>query len=75
MARFPGMSEWARAFDQWRDSSSSHRAESSTTEIFYAGWASAIESNEVKGEFYPCKPDIFAATYEPTPAEGGGAKG
>lgn len=23
----------------------------------------------VKGEFYPCKPDIFAATYEPV--EGG----
>lgn len=23
----------------------------------------------VKGEFYPCKPDIFAATYEP--ADGG----
>jgi len=24
----------------------------------------------VKGEFYPCKPDIFAATYEPVePAE------
>jgi hypothetical protein len=22
----------------------------------------------VQGEFYPCKPDIFAATYEPTPA-------
>lgn len=21
----------------------------------------------VKGEFYPCKPDIFDATYEPTP--------
>lgn len=21
----------------------------------------------VKGETYPCKPDIFAATYEPTP--------
>lgn len=20
----------------------------------------------VKGEFYPCKPDVFAATYEPT---------
>lgn len=20
----------------------------------------------VKGEYYPCKPDIFAATYEPT---------
>ena len=26
----------------------------------------------VKGEFYPCKPDIFAATYEPAAlAEGG----
>lgn len=23
----------------------------------------------VKGEFYPCKPDIFAATYEPTGTE------
>ncbi len=22
----------------------------------------------VKGEFYPCKPDIFAATYEPAAA-------
>lgn len=22
----------------------------------------------VKGEFYPCKPDIFAATYEPVEA-------
>ena len=22
----------------------------------------------VAGEFYPCKPDIFAATYEPAPA-------
>jgi hypothetical protein len=25
----------------------------------------------VQGEFYPCKPDIFEATYEP--ADGGGA--
>lgn len=23
----------------------------------------------VKGEFYPCKPDIFAATYEPVEEE------
>lgn len=23
----------------------------------------------VQGEFYPCKPDIFAATYEPEPTE------
>jgi DMSO/TMAO reductase YedYZ molybdopterin-dependent catalytic subunit len=26
----------------------------------------------VKGEAYACKPDIFAATYEPAPAEGEG---
>ena len=25
----------------------------------------------VKGEFYPCKPDIFEATYEPVEAENG----
>jgi hypothetical protein len=25
----------------------------------------------VKGEFYPCKPDIFAATYEPLDSIGG----
>lgn len=25
----------------------------------------------VKGEKYPCKPDIFAATYEPVKQEGG----
>lgn len=24
----------------------------------------------VKGEFYPCKPDIFAATYDPEPIDG-----
>ena len=24
----------------------------------------------VKGEFYPCKPDIFEMTYEPWPAAG-----
>jgi hypothetical protein len=31
----------------------------------------------VKGEFYPCKPDIFAATYEPLTAhpEAGTPKG
>ena len=23
----------------------------------------------VQGEFYPCKPDIFAATYDPEPAQ------
>jgi len=29
----------------------------------------------VKGEFYPCKPDIFAATYEPVEeAQRGGQK-
>jgi len=26
----------------------------------------------VAGEFYPCKPEIFAETYEPVPEEAGG---
>ena len=29
----------------------------------------------VQGEFYPCKPDIFEATYDPVPAPEGGANG
>ncbi len=40
------------------------------------GWVNTLEGGHivtpgdwiikgVKGEFYPCKPDIFAATYEP----------
>jgi len=29
----------------------------------------------VKGEFYPCKPDIFDATYRPCPWNGAVAKG
>ena len=29
----------------------------------------------VQGEFYPCKPDIFAATYEPVSPEGPMPKG
>ncbi len=28
----------------------------------------------VKGEMYPCKPDIFAATYEPIASIDGGGK-
>ena len=29
----------------------------------------------IKGEFYPCKPDIFAATYEPVPDPASGKDG
>ena len=29
----------------------------------------------VKGEIYPCKPDIFAATYEPAEESAGAANG
>ena len=29
----------------------------------------------VSGEFYPCKPDIFAATYEPVPEPSSGKEG
>jgi hypothetical protein len=29
----------------------------------------------VRGEFYPCRPDIFAATYEPAPVSPGASTG
>ena len=29
----------------------------------------------VQGEFYPCKPDIFEATYEPVDGHGAGLQG
>lgn len=43
--------------------------------MFYHGWIDTLEGGHivcpgdwiitgVKGEFYPCKPDIFEATYE-----------
>ena len=32
--------------------------------MMYVGWGDWIIQG-VKGELYPCKPDIFAATYEP----------
>lgn len=51
-----------------------------TREEFYAshGWVPTLEGGHiacpgdfiitgVKGEHYPCKPDIFEATYEPVP--------
>lgn len=31
-----------------------------------------IRIRGVAGEFYPCKPDIFAASYEPVPTPGTG---
>lgn len=47
------------------------------------GWIRALPGDwiirGIKGEFYPCKPDIFAATYEPVdapaaPREGEGTR-
>lgn len=46
------------------------------------GWIDTLEGGHivcpgdwvitgVKGECYPCKPDIFDATYDPEPTEGG----
>lgn len=32
----------------------------------FATWGDYIIKG-IKGEFYPCKPDIFAATYDPVP--------
>jgi hypothetical protein len=46
--------------------------------MHYHGWIDTLEGGHivcpgdwiitgVKGEHYPCKPDVFAATYEPAP--------
>lgn len=35
--------------------------------IHLVGWGDWIIQG-IKGEIYPCKPDIFLATYEPIPA-------
>lgn len=51
-----------------------------TKTMFYHGWIDTLEGGHVvcpgdwiitgvKGERYPCKPDVFAATYEPVESD------
>ena len=73
-----GSEGWAQAIVAWIERSGEHEAQHLTEPN---GWdnAIAIKTLEgtmhaqpgdwiirgVQGEFYPCKPDIFEATYEP----------
>ena len=65
--------QWNGRTDQWDELSSfiksSHAFDNGRLHIFTSeGVMEAAEGDwiikGVKGEFYPCKPDIFAATYE-----------
>jgi len=58
------------------DVSGSKVCEKCNNDMHYHGWIDTLEGGHivcsgdwiitgVKGEFYPCKPDIFKATYEP----------
>jgi len=64
---------WQMTFDQVGAVSSADWPESDGTDslvirtlegVMYVGWGDWIIQG-VKGELYACKPDIFAATYEP----------
>lgn len=47
------------------DNPSGHYLQIATLEGVMIGIVGDYIIKGVKGEFYPCKPDIFAATYEP----------
>ncbi len=53
-----------------------HLAEDGTSIKTLEGWMTVTPGDwivrGVKGELYPCKPDIFAASYEPEDPQGQG---
>lgn len=61
---------------RWLSSGPRHPpcVEIQTLEGTMTAWAGEYIIRGIKGEFYPCEPDIFEATYEraasPTPEEG-----
>ena len=70
--QFNNMDDYLRIAQWMKDSDSTFECGFSTPEM----WVQTLEGRMsarpgdwiikgVKGEFYPCKPDIFAATYEP----------
>jgi hypothetical protein len=56
---FSKVAEWCDGWD-WCD-----RITIETLEGVMSAYPGDWIIKGVKGEFYPCKPDIFAATYEP----------
>lgn len=73
-----GKEETAKVIAQWMGSPKGLPARLPDSKGGYTGWAIEIQTLEgmmladvgdyiirgIKGEFYPCKPDIFNATYE-----------
>ena len=61
--------ESAKAIWRWTGDAAVHIAGSSIAIETMEGVMTANRGDwiirGIKGEFYPCKPDIFAATYEP----------
>lgn len=55
---------------KWADETQPAYCEIKTLEGIMRADAGDFIIRGVKGELYPCKPDIFAATYEPVPQIG-----
>lgn len=70
----PGEGKLVRYF-RHPDTSGEHRCSQCALVMHVHGWIDTLEGGHIvcpgdwiikgiKGEFYPCKPDIFEATYE-----------
>lgn len=78
--QFNGLNDYMAIVDWMKASGDTHAL---ANEVYYSTPEMAIQTLEgrmsarpgdwiirgVQGEFYPCKPDIFSATYEPAGAE------
>ena len=64
--KHPRFNEW---FDDWKDYAARVKADGDVFKILTLEGTMSAKPGDwiiqgVHGEFYPCKPDIFAATYE-----------
>lgn len=59
--QFDGSPTQARAILEWMVGEDWHMMSLESMRVEPGDWV----IKGIKGEFYPCKPDIFAATYEP----------
>lgn len=70
VGRHPRFDEWFSSYDSLDDYADLVRRAGNTFKIFTLEGTMTASPGDwiirgVKGEYYPCKPDIFAATYEP----------
>ena len=64
--KHPRFNEW---FEDWKDYANRVKADGDVFKILTLEGTMSANPGDwiikgIKGEFYPCKPDIFAATYE-----------